>query len=150
MTSPASRIGRTVFNLLLALVNATLILVAICLYLELRVVQKMDSLTTTFSQNLVTIDPLRESVENLSGEVSDLRADLQNLRETPGKMTAAAEQQLSSRIDQLSAQLTSVKTKFDNVVQNPDVLVDKAVDAGTQAIVQGIADLRGCTLPSDA
>lgn len=149
MTSPASRIGRTVFNLLLALVNATLILLAICLYLELRVVQKMDSLTATFSQNLITIEPLKDSVESLSSEVTELRAELKSLRETPGKMTAAAEQKLSTRLDNLNSQLTAVKTKFNDVVQNPDELVDKAVDAGTQAIVQGIADLRGCTLPSD-
>lgn len=149
VSSPASRVGRTFFNLLLALVNATLILVAICLYLELRVVQKMDNITATISQNLVTVEPLKDAVLTLSQDVTELRSELKLLRETPGKLSEAAGDKLSLKVEKLSSQLTLVRDKFGTVMQDPDVLIDRVVDKGAQAFVQGVADLRGCSLPSN-
>ncbi|MDE0588839.1 hypothetical protein OU789_02745 [Halocynthiibacter sp. C4] len=149
MSEPASRLRRTIVNLLLAMLNATLILVALCLYLELRVLQKVDNLTATFAKNLVHVEPLQDSVQALSSEVAELKTELVALRETPGKLTSAAQEELALRLDTLNEKVTAVKTSFDGVLQNPETLVAEVVNAGADAAVSAIADLRGCTLPEN-
>lgn len=147
MTKPASRFGKTIGNLLLALVNATLILVAVCLYLELRILQKTNEITATFAQNLIQVEPLRDAVQSLSTEAAGLRGELVALREARGAITDAARSDIGQRIDALSAQLTLMKVNVDTIVQSPDQMIEKAVNAGANAAVNAVADLRGCTLP---
>lgn len=148
MSEVKSRLGRTIVNLLLAMLNATLIIVAVCLYLEFRVLKEIDGITATFSENLIKIEPLRASVDKLSNEASGLRVELAELRASPRKIvTPATEELLTKRIDELNSQLTQVKAKFNGVIENPEILIDYAIEKGVNELASGLANLRGCGEP---
>ncbi|MFT5438253.1 MAG: hypothetical protein ACI9MJ_000111 [Alphaproteobacteria bacterium] len=58
------RLGRTLRNLGLALLNATLILVALCLWLGWELASTMTSITSDFAANLVSIDQVRGEIRD--------------------------------------------------------------------------------------
>ena len=55
-------LGRTLWNLFLALLNATLILVVVSLALAWGVSNNLRSITADFAQNLIDVAPLRDEV----------------------------------------------------------------------------------------
>ncbi|MEH6834432.1 MULTISPECIES: hypothetical protein [Falsihalocynthiibacter] len=147
MKITASRLGRTVGHLLLALLNATLLLAAVCLFLELRVVKAVDGLTQTFSENLVQVAPLRDAVISLSQDAAELRGELAAFTQTPNSFTEERASALSAKVDILNNQLVALKGNVGNVMQNPEGLIDHAIEKTAQEVIDGLSDLRGCEKP---
>ena len=66
----------TIWMLFLACLNATLVLIALCLWLAWSLAGRVDEATANLAQSAEQIAPLRLSIENATGELARLRGDL--------------------------------------------------------------------------
>ncbi|MBE9640660.1 hypothetical protein [Salipiger mangrovisoli] len=142
------RFGKTIKDLLLALLNATLILVALCLFLGLQLSSRVQDITDSFARNLVSIDPLRDEIGTVTAEVSGLRSDLQALRAGGTEMTTEAAQRITARLDLLDSRLGTAAERIEGLLNSPEQLVDHAVESAAAEIRKSLGALRGC-VPSD-
>ncbi|WP_226629785.1 hypothetical protein [Alloyangia pacifica] len=137
-------LGKTIKTLLLALLNATLILVALCLFLALQLSKRVEQVTDSFARNIVTIDPLRQEIATMTAEVSGLRADLGSLREGGSDMTTEAAQRITARLDTLDTRLDAASQRIERLLDSPEDLVDRAVERAAEELRLGIHDFRNC------
>jgi septal ring factor EnvC (AmiA/AmiB activator) len=77
-------LGRTVWNLALALLNATLILLALCLWLGWSALSKVEHITDDLAGITETILPVRSEIRALTGQIAETRASIADLREGGG------------------------------------------------------------------
>ena len=80
---------KTVKDLILALINATLILIALCLFLGLMVMNRANDITATFASNLIKLEPLKDEVSAAREDIAGLRTYIAALKATPGTVSAA-------------------------------------------------------------
>jgi uncharacterized protein YicC (UPF0701 family) len=136
-------VGTTAKNLLLALINATLILVIICLWLAWKVLDAAEGVSAQLNQATEAVLPLREDVAALTAEVAGARSDLAELRSAEGAAAAAG---LAERLDRIEAQLEAVTGTIARVQADPDALIDRAMTRAfdeLRAIVAELVALRG-------
>ena len=151
----SSRLRRALGQLVIALVNATLILVVVALFLGLRLAGTAERVTetavTAAAAQVAELRPLRDEVSGLRAQVAGLRDDLQSLRADAGATiddkTAAA----LARLEAVDARLTAVSASLgpavDAVAADPGIIVDRAVATGVEELGRWLAPLWGCTLP---
>ncbi|MBU3032270.1 hypothetical protein [Paracoccus marinaquae] len=142
-------VGSTIGNLLLALVNATLILVLLCLFVGLQLANRVSSISNEIARNLVSLQPVREEVGDMTAELADLRADLRVALEGGEAFGSEAAQRLTDRLDRLDTRLATAAGQFERLAASPELLVDHAIGRAAQEVTQGISELRGCR-PADA
>lgn len=130
--------AKTLKDLLLALINATLILIALCLFLALQVVNKADAITETFASNLIKLDPVRDELTQIRDDVAGIREQLADIRTNPGELSDAALAQLNARMDQVGARMDTVQATVQEVKQMPYDLTDYAIERMAEE-VQGLA-----------
>ncbi|MEX0286960.1 MAG: hypothetical protein AB3N23_20340 [Paracoccaceae bacterium] len=123
---------KTIKDLLLALVNATLILIALCLFLGLQVVNRANDITATFASNLVKLEPVKAEVAGVREEVAGLRADLQTLQAGSGELSSAALAGLETRLDAVSGRLDGMQATVQEVKSLPYDLTDHAIEKAAQ------------------
>ncbi|WP_299910213.1 hypothetical protein [uncultured Paracoccus sp.] len=149
---PARRLWPTLRNLILALLNATLILVALCLWLAWRLTSEVHAVTADvageLAQNLVPVQPLRDEVAALTGEVAGLRADLAAVRE--GAALPEAVEQLGVAAEGLQARLAGLAEKTEAVTADPGLLIDRAVAAAAGKLGDEAQELIGCRAAAEA
>ncbi|MDV7143113.1 hypothetical protein R3X27_10500 [Tropicimonas sp. TH_r6] len=157
MSLTSSRFLRALRDLLIAMINATLILVALCLFLGLRLSDRVERVATGIAQSVVSLDPLRDDVQGMTDEISALRADLAGFREASGAVTSEAGQALQVRLGAMEARLDSVGTRVDTVRErlqsvefDPEALVDHAIQTASAEVVRAAGMLSGCEMPSEA
>ncbi len=141
--------AKTLKDLFLALINATLILVALCLVLLMMVLTKANSLSETFAQNLSVVAPLQKSVSSTRDEMVGLREDLTTLRGQTGAAASATLARVQARVDIMERQWSQMQESLSNLHQAPTMLVDHAIEKAAQEAVDGLADLRGCVPQKD-
>lgn len=140
----------TLRNLALALLNATLLLAALVLWLAWRTADTVHEVTEDIDVALVDLAPLGDGLRGLTAEVAGLRTDLAALRDAPAEGMDALGDDLAARIDALETRLDAASARVDALLSEPEILIDRAIDASAGEMKQAIADLRGCTLPPDA
>lgn len=136
------RVGRTAKNLLLALVNATLILAIICLWFAFRVLSAAGEVSARLDSAAAQVVPLRDDIHALTEEVAGARADLADLREAGAEAAAPG---LAARLDRIEGQLDRLTGALAAVQEDPEVLIDRAVDRAfdeLRGIVAQIVALR--------
>ncbi len=142
--------GKTVKDLFLALLNATLILIALCLVLALMVFNRANSLAESFADNLQIVTPLQESVRNTGAEVAALRSDLAGLKEQSGDVSSATMARVEDRIETMEARLDEMMATLTELRGTPQRLLDQAIEkAGDQAVLTA-GRIRGCVPPDGA
>lgn len=139
--------GNTVKNLILALINATLILIALCLFLALKLVNTTNRITTDFAQELVKIQPLGLEIQAATTELAGLRGELAQLSGQSAQSRSASLQRVEERVAQLENSLSNVLLSFSDINQAPARLFDYAIDATANRLTQKIKVLKGCTAP---
>jgi len=139
------RLGRTLRNLGLALLNATLILMALCLWLGLGLASTVKSITSDITANLVSIDPALGEIRDLTGELAALRADIATAQNATGELRSQAALTASGKIVALDERFSAIADRLQAIASQPEVLVDDAIDRAAEEMKDGIADIRGCT-----
>ncbi|WP_417743584.1 hypothetical protein [Salipiger sp.] len=74
-------LGRTLWTLALALLNATLILLALCLWLGWHLFSSVAQVTGDVAEVAGSIRPLRAEIRDLTGQIGETRSTLAALRE---------------------------------------------------------------------
>ncbi len=142
--------GKVIKDLLLAMLNATLILVALCLFLGLTVVNRANDLTASFAQNLQIVDPLTQELQETRSEVAALRSDLATLRSQTGELSTATLQNVETRVEALESRVDDVLTGAENIISDPSDIIDAAIQSSADELVESLGELRGCTPAIDA
>ncbi len=153
MSETTSRFLRALRNIALAMLNATLILVALCLFLALRLSDRVDTIMSNATQNLISVAPLREDMQDMTGELAALRGDIATLLGSTGEMTSSAGQLVTERIGRFDARLNSVDAKVSALREriasteiDPGTLLDRAIATASAELAASFAALAGCEL----
>lgn len=133
-----SSIGRTAANLALAVLNATLILAAICLWFAWGAFSAANDVADTLSEATARITPVRSDIQSLTSEIAELRSALSEIQASaqnePARLTAVTDE-----ISALRAEIASVGTKLETIAADPDNLIDRAVKATFDELGERIA-----------
>lgn len=148
MSETRSRLGRTIGNLLLALLNATLILVALCLFLGWQLAEEVSAVTDHVGQKMTKVEDLGNEVSSMSAEMTALRSELSKQSVQADPMTLQKMQELSAKLDRIDQGMADTKGRVDAILEEPNALVDRAVDRTTANIKEIVADFSDC--PADA
>ncbi|MEP2531001.1 hypothetical protein [Shimia sp.] len=138
---------KTLKDLLIAMVNATLILVALCLFLLWQLAGKTENIAANFASNLKVVQPVGEEVRGLREDVAGLRADISKLGTGTDQSPTSTRQALDIRLAALNAKLDRIQTTMTKLAETPDRLMTQAIDRSTTQLAQTAYALRGCTAP---
>lgn len=130
-------LGRSIGSLLLALVNATFILVALCLWLAWGALSAAERVSEQIVEAARTVLPLRTEIATLSKEIAAARTDLGTFGTTREKDTSA----LEARIAGAEAQLAELTTAVTALGANPEELIESAVASVFKELGDTVADM---------
>lgn len=137
----------TLKDLLLALLNATLILVALCLFLGWKLASTVDGITTSFAEKAQVVSPLKEEIRGVRGELTALRSDLSSIQ-TNGSLTDSATAgrvfTALAKLDQLEQKMQDTQARISEITETPDVLINSAIEKTADEIADRIIAIRGC------
>lgn len=131
-------------DLLLSLVNATLILGAICLFLFWRVTVASEAVIEDFSTVQTTVVPLREDLQDLTAEVRELRATLATAEWMEAEDRPAALSQLEGRLEVIDSRMELAQSRLTSLAAMPVELIDRAIRTGVDRTMDTLSDWRGC------
>lgn len=140
--------AKTLKDLLLALLNATLILVALCLFLGWKLASKAESITAEVSQTVQAVTPIRDEAKGIRDELAALRTDLAALSQQDTLADSQAAQNLQATLGRLNAaeqKLQTVQERISELADTPEVLIAQAIQTGADIAAERVLALRGCT-----
>lgn len=135
----------TLKNLALALVNATLLLVALCLFLALMVANSAERAADRFSDAVSSLAPVRTGISEISDNIQGLRADVRVLIDRPGIVSDAQADALNDQIAALTAQLGTVDAQLADLREIPDQVISTAIDHVADRMSDGVMAYRNCS-----
>lgn len=141
---------KTLKDLLLAMINATLILVALCLFLLWQLSGTAERVIADFAQNLQIVKPVEARVVALHEEVSGLRADLAALSLEDTAQNLPASQALQARADALQSQLEQINSTLTTLAETPEKLMRDGVAQLSERASTTLSQLAACHLPQGA
>ncbi len=139
--------AKTLKDLLLALLNATLILLALCLFLGWKLAQSVDQIRVGFAENLRVAAPLRDQAQGIRGELAALRSDLATLGSQGTQLNAVTRQQLNAalrRLGDLEGKLEDTQARLAGLVEKPEDLIDYAITTSADTVTDRLLILKGC------
>ncbi len=139
--------AKTLKDLVFALLNATLILLALCLFLGWKLAQSVDDIRTGFTENLQLVSPLRDQAQGIRGELAELRNDLAAIRTQGDSLDSSALQQLNAilqRLETLEENLEGTQARLAGLVDKPEDLIDYAITTSVDNVTNGLLTVRGC------
>jgi hypothetical protein len=142
---PAPRVWTTLRNLILAIINSTLILLALCLWLGWRLTAEVHAVTDEVARNLAPVQPLRDEVAALGAEVAGLRADLASVGDQAGTALPETVERLGAEAERFQAKLAALSEQAETVATDPGLLIDRAVAAAAVSFGDQAQRLKGCT-----
>jgi len=142
-------LGRTLRNLCLALLNATLILAALCLWLGWRLADTVQNISTEVTRTVAAARPIQSDFQGLTKEVSALRTDIASLRNSSGEPSSFELQKYEKRLGEIDARLTSMGQKLETALRDPDALIETAVGAAADELTGFFVDMRSCRPESE-
>ena len=131
-------------DLALAFLNATLILIAICLWLAWQLSDTVSSATSEFAASLVRLQPLRDDVRAMTNEIASLRTDLAAMGQRTGEVGSQAFSAVQERVETLEVRVSGTLTKMETLVAQPDKLIDYAIDQVAISLKSTLSDVLQC------
>ncbi|CUJ88953.1 hypothetical protein RUE5091_00795 [Ruegeria denitrificans] len=139
--------AKTLKDLLLAMLNATLILVALCLFLGWKLASTVEDITMVFSEKAQVIAPLRDEIRGVQGELVALRSDLADVQ-AGGSVTDISEKLRIStalvKLDNLEEGMQITQARIAEITQTPGVLINSAIEKSADVVADRIIAIRGC------
>lgn len=141
------RLSTVLKDLLLACLNATLILVALCLFLSWQVVQSAQGVTDAFAERLIELHPLRDDVQALTAEGQALRGELEALRTAAKTSSTTLSPVVAERISSLETRVEETSQRVEAFLETPEALIFSAIDHAADRATQGVAEVLQCARP---
>jgi DNA anti-recombination protein RmuC len=138
---------KTLKDLLIAMINATLSLVAICLFFLWRLSGTAERVVASFAQNLQIVQPLETKVDGLRSQVANLRADLAEISLDSSAVTAQAAERLQTRANALQLELEGINNSLARLADTPETLMQTALDDVATRISGRIGAVASCYAP---
>lgn len=132
-------------NLALALLNATVLLVALCLFLALQITNSAERAAEKFSEAISSLAPVRTEVSDINATLQELRGDVQSLAQRPSVVSDDQAAALTAQIETLSNRLEGVDAKLEGLGEVPDQVVTTAIDYVADTVSNGVNAYRNCT-----
>ena len=142
-------LGRTLWNLCLALLNATLILAALCLWLGWRMADTVQNISTEVTRTVIEARPIREDLKVLTDEVSNLRSDLASMRKGVDGYSSVVLARYEQRFGEFGDQLSDFGQRIDGALRDPDALIETAISATADELTGFVIDMRECRPAGD-
>jgi hypothetical protein len=140
-----ARFRSAVKDLALALLNATLILIALCLWLAWSLASKVDDITDQMLPNLVEMQPIRDDIGNLKEQLGAVRADLAIIARQGDELASETADRLSEKVSAIEDRVAEVRSRIDLVVDSPEIVIDYAIDAAFDRAEEAAVAIRSCT-----
>ncbi|WP_282021881.1 hypothetical protein [Ruegeria faecimaris] len=141
--------AKTLKDLALALINATLILVALCLFLGWKLATTAQSLMSDFSQKVQIVAPLREEVQGVRSELAALRTELATIQVNGALADTATAQRVSQTLDRLSQiedTLQAAQSRIVAVAETPDAFISTSIEKTADTVADRIITIKGCSV----
>ena len=130
-----------------ALLNATLVLLALCLFLAWKVVNTADNVASNFASNLVTIEPLRADLQATTAELAAIRQDVAQISTQSGELQSATLQRIETRLKMVDTRVNDARGTISDLSQMPYQLVDHAIETASDSVAQKAGYIMGCVPP---
>ena len=140
------RLRRLPGQFLLALINATTILVIVAAVLALiamgRITNFAENIVATMTEAVLSkLDlPSRDVLANLR----NLREDVRTLGNTLREINVRENPVAQSRIEQLKEALTTLSASVDRLANSRTILTDEAIGQLSRAVTDNLTKMRGC------
>ena len=142
---------KVIKDLLLALVNATLLLAAVCLFFVWQISNTVERAAGEFADKLHVLEPVTAELGALTTEVAALRGDLDTLSQSSGDLASQTATRIQGRVRAIESQLAEMRGNVQTVVTNakdaPEQLIKVAVTTATDELGDTLFSLRGCERP---
>ena len=138
---------KTVKDLLIAMINATLILVALCLFLLWQLSRTGERVVASFAQNLQIVEPLEMRVADLRNEVAGLRTDLSAISLDNVALGSQARQRLQNRAEAVQTELVEINQSLASLADTPDRLLQTALDDAAARVGNRLGAIASCYAP---
>lgn len=142
---------KTIKDLLLAALNATLILIAVCLFLFWQISKTVERSATAFAKNIHILEPVRSDLNALATEVAALRKDLAEIANGSDARASQIARTLDDKAKAIQTDIAQVRVTLaqagTKIAEAPEELVTSAVTSATESAGQALMDLRGCSKP---
>jgi hypothetical protein len=125
--------GKLIRELLKALLNATLLLLAVCLVFGWMLMGRVQDVTTRVSSAVAEITPVRDRVEALRAEIAGLRSDLKE-----GSLPPAPQ------LDGIELKLNRIEAELAQLRALPATLVQQAAESAAAELTGQIVRLTRC------
>ena len=142
-------LGRTLWNLFLALLNATLILLAICLWFGWRLADTVQNISTEITRTVAEAAPIRDDLQGLANEVSALRSDLSSLRDASDGFSSLTFAKYEQRLDDFGSRLSELGQRMESALSDPDALIETAISATADELTGFVVGMRHCRPEDD-
>lgn len=129
---------KTLLDLLKACINATLLLLALCLFLGWKLMSSVDNVTGQVTQAVVQITPVQNRIEALRTEVAALRSDILQRPEIA----------VSAKLDALDRRLAALQSEMLDLKALPAELIHDAAQTAAVEFAGQVARLSNCVPPS--
>ncbi|WP_299353102.1 hypothetical protein [uncultured Shimia sp.] len=138
---------KTVKNLLLAMVNATLILIVLALFLIWQISNTAERVAGNFAENLDVLKPVTSGVGDLQTEVAALRADVAALATGSQVGLGQRRAEIDRRLGALDLKLEGFNSSLAQIAETPDRLMEAAIETAADKAASTIIDMRNCQKP---
>lgn len=128
---------KVILDLLKAMINATMILLALCLFLGWQLMSSVQTVTGKVTQAVVQIAPVQDRLQELRLEITGLRRDIVSRSELP----------VASQLDSLDQRLAVLQSDLSEIHQLPAEIVHTAARTGVVELAGQIARLTSCVPP---
>lgn len=128
---------KLILDLLKAMINATLLLLALCLFLGWKLMGTVQDVTGKVTAAVVQITPVQDRIQDLRLEVAGLRSDI----------VSRPELAVSSQLDTLDRRLAALQQELTQLRQLPAEIVHDAAQTGAAELAGQIARLTSCGSP---
>ncbi len=132
-------LGQTVGNLALALLNATLVLVALCLWLAWSAFSAAERVTSQVEQAAQSVLPVRAEIRDLTTQIEGTRAEIAALRDR-GEGDGSAVAQLNESLVGIETQLAMLAGEVRKLDSAPGAMIDRAVEASFRSLGDVVAE----------
>ncbi|MVO14711.1 hypothetical protein [Parasedimentitalea huanghaiensis] len=129
---------KTLLDLLKACINATLLLLALSLFLGWKLMSSVDNVTGQVTQAVAQITPVQNRIEALRTEVVALRSDILQRPEIA----------VSAKLDAMDRRLAALQSEMLDLKTLPAEVIRDAAQTGAAEFAGQIARLSNCVPPT--
>jgi len=137
LTQEPHAMKKLILDLLKAMINATLLLLALCLFLGWKLMGSVQDVTGKVTEAVVQITPVQDRLQDLRLEVTGLRSDI----------VSRPELAVSSQLDTLDRRLAALQQDLTQLRQLPTEIIQGAAQTGAAELAGQITRLTSCAPP---